>query len=191
MIDYEQYMQQYIQDNLEKIKEIVGEHTVSYQRKIAVLKEQFGKEDGIMRRELSSLLREDISPLEAALVVDNLAQFEKIYNESIHRVPQDGLPYLNLNFLHMACASPQVTHFFLAKFNASFTTDGFEDLLGYAAVSKNEAWIKEIAQQLIEAKKPMPMEIYDCTGSNRFKIIRMIRDMFGLNKASQRFTVNR
>lgn len=159
--------------------------------KIAVLKEQFidTKDDSTMKRELSSLWKNDISPMIEALVEDNLDEFKKEYDKPVTQ-PKDALPYLNLNYLHMACAcaSEEVSKFLLEKLGATFTTEGYGDLLAYAMVSKNLKWIENIAQQLAEAKKAIPYEIYGCRNAAKTK--RFIEEIFEHSEYKNHVTKN-
>lgn len=127
-----------------------------YDIKIKALVTYLSKEppDSTLRRLIGSFVTspQNPVPLHAAMIVDNVTIFSKLYLENPRNL-EENLKQACL------CGSKQIAEWLLAQQNATYTSEAYEYILSYVTWIKDKChneWAEEIIQAFEIARKPLP-----------------------------------
>lgn len=155
------------------VQEAIGTDTKAYTEKLVWLQNKWkvlSKNDSSETRLVASMIlhADSTTPVNVAIIADNLAYFQKhAENEPIYN-PEAALAKACL------CGSRRIAEFLLQQLNFSFTHDEHDYLLGYVAASMQEEWMKEIALAMAQAKKRVPLSVYGLADKDTIRLIRKI-----------------
>lgn len=125
-------------------------------------------------RIISPILFRKLTPINVAIIADNLQYFKEKYVTS---------PEVNKEKLEIAClcGSENIANFLLKPVKKPISYYSF--MLPYVAASMNEKWIEKIALEMKQKNIPMPDNIYNFSD---IKTINMIKNIFNDDKPSNR-----